>query len=129
MQRLLEDRRHRAFLDDPAEVHHGDALAEVAHDAEVVRDEDEGELAPVAQLVEQDQDLRLHADVERRHRLVGDDEVGPERERAGDADALALAARELVRIAARRRGRQADLVEQAQRPRSSRRRRGRCRAP
>ena len=52
--------------------------------------------------LEQHQDLRLHADVERRDRLVGEDQVGPERERAGDADALALAARELVRIAARR---------------------------
>ena len=58
----------------------------------------------MAQLVEQDQDLRLDADVERRHRLVGEDEVRAERERAGDADALALAARELVRIAARRDG-------------------------
>ena len=34
-----------------------------------------------------------------RDRLVGDDEVGVERERPGDADALALAAGELVRVA------------------------------
>jgi hypothetical protein len=36
--------------------------------------------------------LRLHADVERRHRLVGDEQLGLERDRAGDADALALPA-------------------------------------
>ena len=33
------------------------------------------EPAPLAQLLEQLQDLRLHRDVERGHRLVGDDEV------------------------------------------------------
>ena len=73
MQRLLEDRRHRPFLDDAAEIHHDDALAEMAHHAEVVRDEHEGEPAPLPQLLEQHQDLRLHADVERRDRLVGED--------------------------------------------------------
>ena len=50
----------------------------------------------VAQQVE---DLRLDRDVERRHRLVGDDQLRLQRERARDADALALAAGELVRVA------------------------------
>ena len=45
-------------------------------------------------------DLRLDRDVERRDRLVGDDELRLQDERARDADALALAARELVRVAA-----------------------------
>ena len=64
------------------------------------------------ELLEQVDDLRLDRDVERRDRLVGDDEVGVERERARDADALALAARELVRVARRRVGRQPDDLEQ-----------------
>ncbi len=55
------------------------------------------------QVGEQVDDLRLDRNVERRDRLVADDQVGAGRERAGDADALALAARELVREAARRR--------------------------
>ena len=37
-------------------------------------------------------DLRFHRDVERGHGLVGDDQLRPERERARNADALALAA-------------------------------------
>ena len=41
---------------------------------------------------------RLHGDVERGGRLVGDQDVGLQRERHGDHDALALAAGELVRI-------------------------------
>ena len=54
----------------------------------------------VLQLLEQVDDLRLDRDVEGGHRLVGDDQLGLERERPGDADALALAAGELVRVPA-----------------------------
>ena len=48
--------------------------------------------------IEEPQDLRLHRDVERRGRLVGDQQVGPPDQRHGDQHALAHAARELVRI-------------------------------
>ena len=51
---------------------------------------------------EQVDDLRLDRHVERGDRLVADEQVGLHGERAGDGDALALAARELVRIARRR---------------------------
>ena len=44
-------------------------------------------------------DLRLDGHVERGHRLVGHEQLGLEGERARDADALALAAREVVRVA------------------------------
>ena len=52
----------------------------------------------VAQQVEH---LRLDRHVERGDGLVADDEVGLEDQRPGDPDALALAARELVRVAPR----------------------------
>ena len=58
----------------------------------------------LAQLREQVQNRRLHRDVERRDRLVGDQELGLESERARDRDALALAARELPRVGVERRG-------------------------
>ena len=45
------------------------------------------------------QDVVADGDVEAGHRLVGDDHVGLEHDRAGDADALALAAGELVGVA------------------------------
>ena len=69
------------------------------HDVQVVRDEDVGQAEVALQVLEQVQDLRLHGDVERRDRLVADDQLRVDRERAGDADALALAAGELVREA------------------------------
>ena len=55
-------------------------------------------------LGEQLQHLRLHGDVERRDGFVRDQHLGPERQRAGKPDALALAAGEFVRktVAGRR---------------------------
>ena len=79
-----------------------DQIGDVADDRQVVGDEQVGEIELLLERLEQVDDLRLDRDVERRHRLVGDDEVRVDRERAGDADALALTAGELVRIAARR---------------------------
>ena len=47
---------------------------------------------PRLQVQQQVDDLGLDRDVERRDRLVGDEQLGLDGERAGDADALALAA-------------------------------------
>ena len=66
----------------------------------------------VLQVVEQVDHLRLDRDVERGHRLVGDDQLRVQRERARDADALTLPARELVRVAVEVMRREADDVQQ-----------------
>ena len=84
-------------LDDLAQVHHGDAVADVAHDRQVVGDEQVRQAELALQVLEQVDDLRLDRHVERRHRLVADDQLRVQAERPGDADALALAAGELVR--------------------------------
>ena len=99
MLRLGEDVGARAALDDLAALHDGDFAGDRLDHGEVVRDEDIGEVEPRLQVGEQRQDLRLDRDVERGYRLVEDDQLGPGGERAGDADALRLAAGEFVRIA------------------------------
>ena len=63
-------------------------------------------------LDQQVDDRGLHRDVERRDRLVGDDHVGIAGERAGDGDALLLAAGELARLAAGEIRRQLDHLQQ-----------------
>ena len=75
------------------------------HHREVVRDEEVGEAELVLQVVEQVHHLGLDRDVERRDRLVGTISCGLERERARHADALALPAGELVRVAVESLGR------------------------
>ncbi len=107
-------------LDDLAEVHDRDPVRDVADDREVVRDEEVRQLEVGLEGLEQVDDLGLDRDVERRDRLVADDEVRVERERAREPDALALAARELVRVARRRiRGKPDDLEQLTHAPRRS----------
>jgi len=69
-----------------------------AGDEALVGDEEQREAKLLLQILQQVDDLRLNRDVERRDRLVADDQFGLGRERPGDADALALTAGELVRI-------------------------------
>ena len=103
MRRRREERLGRRHFDEPAAIHHGHAIADLAHQPQIVRDEEIGQAEALLQIEQQIDDLRLHRHVERRHRLVAHDERRLERERARHADALALAAAEFVRILARRR--------------------------
>src|SRR6266481_10144863 len=99
MLRVAVDRLDGAQLDDLAEIHHHHTVAEILHDIEVVADEEVGEAELGLEIDQHVQHLRLDRLVERRHRLVEDDQTWPERQGARDVDALALAARQLVRIA------------------------------
>ena len=76
------------------------AVARVADDGEVVRDEEEREAEVALELNHEVDDLGLDRDVERRDRLVADDETRFQRQRIGIARALALTAGEFVREAA-----------------------------
>src|SRR5579884_4129956 len=83
MLRLGVELLLRARLDRLAEVHDHDAVGDVPDDVQVVRDEDVREVEIALEVLEQVQDLRLHRDVERRNRLVADDQLRVDRERAG----------------------------------------------
>ena len=108
----------RRALDDLAEVHHRDVVADVLHHRHVVRDEEIGQAELALQPRQQVQDLRADRDVERRHRLVADHQLGVGGQRARDVDALALPARELVRKQVLLLGAQADGARTA-RPRGA----------
>ena len=98
MVRPGEDRLGRAGLDDLAGGHHADPLGHLAHDRQVVGDQQQRHAEAVAQILEKLEDLRLDGHVERGRRLVGDQDVGFVGDRHRDHDPLALAARELVRV-------------------------------
>ena len=74
-------------------------------------DEDEGQVELGAELAEEQEDLRLGRDIEAGDDLVRHDELWVKRQRPGDTDALALAARQLVRVAPQKPPRQAYDVE------------------
>ncbi len=65
----------RPGLDDPALGHHADPLRHPPDDAEVVGDEQHRHAGLGLEVAEELQDLRLDRHVERRGRLVGDEEV------------------------------------------------------
>jgi hypothetical protein len=62
-------------LHDLPEIHHGDAVADVSHDREIVGDEQIAEPELLLQVHQQIEDLRLNRHVERRDRFVADDEL------------------------------------------------------
>ena len=79
-----------------------------AHHGQIVADEQIGQPKRARQLGQQVEDLRPDRHVQRRDRLVQHDQVGLDDQRAGDGDALALAAGELVDVLVGVRGGQAD---------------------
>ena len=83
----LVDLVARADLDDLAEVHHRHPIGDVADDGQVVGDEQVGQAELVLQLFEEVDDAGLDADVERRDRLVEDENFG------STASALAMPTR------------------------------------
>ena len=95
-----------------AQIHDGNAMGDVAHQPQIMGDEDDGEAEPLLQLDEQIDDLGLDRDVERRDELVGDQAFGLERK----ARAMPMRWRwpplEFVGVAGSRIGGQADHREQ-----------------
>ena len=99
-------------LDHLAEIHDADAVGDVAHNADIVCDEQIGQVLFTLQILQHVDDLRLDRHVQRRDRLVTDDELRLHRQGTRDADALLLAAGKLVRKAVGVLGVQADFIQQ-----------------
>ena len=100
MRQVLEDRGGRPALDRPAAVHDINPVHVLGDHTEVVADQDHRHAEVVHQVPDQIEDLFLDRDVQRRGRLIGDQQVGAAREGHGDHHALALAPGQLVRIVA-----------------------------
>ena len=100
--RPLVDVGRRRHLHQPAAIHHADAVGDRHRFALVVGDDDEGEAEPALQLHQFELRLAAQLLVERRHRLVEQQYARAFDERARQRDALALAARQLLRLARRR---------------------------
>ena len=96
---MPEARDGNAFVLDPARAHADHPVA-ARGERRVVRDEHQRRAAPRRQIEHQVDDRAAGRLVEIAGRLVGDQQRGAGRERAGQRDALLLAARELRGIVA-----------------------------
>ena len=114
VRRVGQQRRHRPGLDREAAIQHNGAVAGLGDNRQIVRDQHHRHPALLDQLDEEIEDLALHGDVERRGRLVGDQQIGLAGERGGDHRALPLPARQLMRVGVkpRRRVGDADAFQQ-----------------
>src|SRR4051812_19395786 len=93
----VEELLRRSGLDDPALPQHGDVLGDALGGHDVVRDHDVGAAVLLVDLLDQLAQQRGADRIEARVGLVEEDDVRVEHERAGEAGALAHAARQLVR--------------------------------
>ena len=103
-------------FDDLAEIHNRNTLADVFDHAQVVRDEEIGQVQLLLQILKQVDYLRLDRNVERRDRLVEHEETRAHCERPRDPDTLALPARKLMRLAVKRVGPYPNHIEQFEDP-------------
>src|SRR5207302_9473982 len=95
-------------------------MADVPNHRQIVSDKQVGEIELLPQVLQQVNDLSLDGDVKRRDRFVKDQELRLNRQRAGDADPLALSAAELMRITCSEVGLERDAAEQLPDPLPSR---------
>ena len=95
---VVEPLRRVDLLDD-AEAEHGDALAERHRLRLVVRDVERRHAEPPVELHQLGAHLDAQLRVEVRERLVHEERLRMPHDRAPHRDALALAARELARLA------------------------------
>ena len=95
MRRLAIKRFCIGELADPTEIHHRNPVADNLDHREIVRNEQHGQVIAFLHVLQEIDDLRLDRDVERRYGLIADQHRRLRDQRPGDADALALPAREL----------------------------------
>jgi hypothetical protein len=80
--RCREQGRSRLQLDDGAALHHRDPVADLRRHPQIVGDEQHRQPKARLEVFQQVQHLRLHRDVERGDRFVGDNDFRLERKRA-----------------------------------------------
>ena len=76
MDRVAEQHAARRQFDDAAGAHDRDAVRDVIDNRQIVRDEQVGQPQLFLQIHQQIQNLCLDRDIERRDRLVADDQLG-----------------------------------------------------
>ena len=97
-RRRAQDAVERAGLYQPAIAHDSDTVGNLRDHAHVMGDEQHRGAVIALQVADQGEDLLLRGDVERRGRFVRNQQFGFEHQRHRDHDALALPARQPVRI-------------------------------
>ena len=92
------DVRRQAALDDLSGIHDVHAVRVAGHDAQVVRDDDEGDAHAFGEVFHQLENLGLDGDVQSCRRFIGNDELGLAAKRHRDHHPLAHPAAQVVGV-------------------------------
>ena len=95
---MIENILGSAVFHDLTGVHNGNTVGHVGHDAQVMGDEDNGQLTLPLQLVDKIQNLGLDGHVQSGGGLITDQDIRVRRQSDGDHDTLAHTAGELEGI-------------------------------
>ena len=98
MLRVAEDFFGASFFDNVPVVHHQDPVADIGHHRQVMGDEQQSGAAFSHGFLDQIQHLALHRHIQRRRRLIAQQQSRIIGQRHGQHGALPLAARKLMRI-------------------------------
>ncbi|RMM84563.1 hypothetical protein ALQ75_05434 [Pseudomonas savastanoi pv. glycinea] len=98
MLRRFEQRLAIGLLDNLAGTHDADALRHAMNQIEIMTDQQQRHVQALLQLLEQQEDLALHGDVQRSGRFVGNQQFRLARQRHGNHHPLALASGQFVRV-------------------------------
>ena len=109
MLRIFEDLRADPRLDHIPVLHHDHLVRQRPHNAQVMADEQIGQPPFPLKRPQEIDDLHLHGHVQRACRLIQHHQFRAEDHRTGNGNALALPAREFMRVASHGSGVQADL--------------------
>ena len=113
MARRFKHRFDRSAFHNPPEIHDRNAIRDMAHHREIMADEQIRKFQFFLQIGQQVQNLCADGHIERRDRLVTDNQFRLHRNGAGNGDALALATGKFMRIASRMFGLQTNLLQEA----------------
>ena len=101
MSGCCQDLPGRCDFHQSTQIHHTDVIADVLHDRQIVRNEQQCDVPLALQANDEIQYLRLDGYIERRYGLISNQKLRIQRQRPGNADALALATGKLMGIAMR----------------------------
>src|SRR5262245_39028611 len=93
MGRICEDQIRAAALDSPTSIHHEHVLRDLAHDGEIMGDEEVGHPERIAYVGKQIENLCLNRDIEGGDCFVENEKLRFGSERPGNRHTLSLAAR------------------------------------
>lgn len=99
MTRIFQYLARNSLFDDAPQIHHSDSITDITNDRDIVRYKQVGQIQLSFEFVQQFDDLGLDGDIQRRHRLVANNEARFHDQRAGDTDTLSLTSGKLMRIA------------------------------